>query len=192
MVLGVGPNVYIGDLSQWESVDIQAALGFWLHKKERLNGQFLLIAGTTSGQNYQYSPEQGTPNRYFKSDLVGGQFEARYNFVKKNAWTIFLSQGLGFLRYQPKDELGEALIDNADTRAPGETYGTTTFMLPTSLGVNYLLANDFGLGMQLGFQNVMTDYLDNISQWGTRSGNDNLFFARLQFLIPLKGGKKEE
>jgi hypothetical protein len=58
-------------------------------------------------------------------------------------------------------------------------------MLPTQVGAIYLLPNQWGIGIQAGLLNPLTDYLDNIKELGNRSGNDNVMQTRLLLYVPL-------
>jgi hypothetical protein len=53
-----------------------------------------------------------------------------------------------------------------------------------------LLPNGYGLGAQLSFWNTSTDYLDNISAWGSRAGNDNVFSFKCSLIVPLSKKRK--
>lgn len=104
---------------------------------------------------------------------------------------VYLSQGIGFIHFSPEDDEGNSLADLPNTREDQETYRQESFMLPTNVGVLYLLPNQYGVSVQAGFYNPMTDYLDNISQLGD-SGNDNILAIRFAFYIPLISEQKEE
>ncbi|MCZ6900504.1 MAG: hypothetical protein O7F74_09725, partial [Bacteroidetes bacterium] len=45
--------------------------------------------------------------------------------------------------------------------------------------------NGFGFGLQTGYLNTTTDFLDNISQWGNKKGNDNVLVTKFSFVISL-------
>lgn len=89
-----------------------------------------------------------------------------------------------------KDEYGNSFQNQLTSRAADETYGNVTIMLPTQAGAMYLLPNGYGAGIQGGWANPQTDYLDNISQWGNRSKKDNLFWLKFQFVVPMVFNRK--
>ena len=89
------------------------------------------------------------------------------------------------MHYNPKDEFRHDLRDQNDTRAEGESYGSIAIFLPTKTGAIYFLPNNFGLGFEAGIYNTLTDYLDNVSQWGTKSGNDNALYFKFFLNIPV-------
>lgn len=189
-VIAGSSNAYRGDLgknfSQW-NLGWQATVRF--NKKKRVNGGFNVGYGHVSGQINPQEINNPLYNAYFKASLINVNLDFQVNFIKTKKWQFYISQGFGILRYNPQDEFGEDLLGQNDTRATNESYGNTSIMLPTQLGLNYYLKNQFGLGTQIGFINPVTDYLDNVSQLGINTRNDNVLAVRLCLLIPIK--KKE-
>lgn len=186
--IGIGSNSYRGDLSsgfqQWDP-SFYAALR--LNQKQRLNGSFQLNIGTVSGQNPEASfvANDAEPNRHFNTGFISAQFSLNFNFIKKEHFTLSIGQGLGLLRYNPRDEFGNALQENSNSRASNETYGNIAILLPIELELIYLLKNGYGLSLRSGVMNPITDYLDNISELGTGGNFDNVFTTRFSIQIPL-------
>lgn len=187
---GFAMNQFRGDLqAAHPAYTASLQLGLQLNRSKRLNGNLSIGYGTISGQNSQYQfsgDELATPNRFFSSSFLSVQYDLHLNILKKEKYMLYLSQGIGLLRYQPEDDLGRPLQDRYETRPPSETYGNSTVMFPTKLGALYLLPNQWGLGLEAGYLNPLTDYLDNVSQWGNKSGNDNVLQLQLRVLVPLK------
>ena len=187
---GFSMNQYRGDLSTPNvKYTGSLALGLQLNRKKRLNGSFGISYGKITGQNSLYefkANENATPNRFFSSSIVSLQYDLHYNILKKERYILYLSQGFGILRYNPEDDRDRNLLDRFETRAPNEIYSNTSVMLPSSLGLIYFLPNQWGLGLQAGYLNPLTDYLDNIGQWGTKSGNDNVLKFRFALYVPMK------
>lgn len=184
-------NQYLGDLQSSTGGGYTAAvsLGIQFNRGKRLNGSFELGYGTISGQDTDYTfmgDELATPNRFFSSTIFSAHYNLHLNILKKDTYTLYLSQGLGLLRYMPTDDLDRKLQDRYDTRAANEMYSNSSMMLPSNLGFIYLLPNKWGLGLQGGYLNPLTDYLDNISQWGNKSGNDNVLRFRFALYVPLE------
>ncbi len=188
--LGMGASSYNGDLGDgYQAGSLMGSVGIKLNSEKRLHGNFHLIFGAVSGQELDYhfpGDEAATPNTYFSSNYFGAHYELTFNIVNKEKLKCFLSQGVGFIRFQPKDQYGEKLVDQPVTREFGEDYRNIAIILPTHLGIRYKLNNGYWVGLQTGFLNPMTDYLDNISRWGNKSGNDNIWDNRLLLFIPIK------
>lgn len=187
--LGVSANSYNGELgsySDW-SAGFQGSIIF--NKKKKLNGAFNFGLGSITGEDGNFGSRENTndpaPNTFVNTHFLFLNYDLRFNLVKKQNWGLYLSQGIGFIRFTPEDEFGEGLETQDQTREPGETYRNLAVMLPTSLGAMYFLPNDFGVSLQLGLFNTGTDYIDNISELG-ESGNDNILSMRLALLVPLK------
>ncbi|MDQ3536201.1 MAG: hypothetical protein M3421_11305 [Bacteroidota bacterium] len=189
--LGPTANAYKGDLQDsYENWGSSFHLGLKLNKKKRLNGAFLLSMGSVTGQslNPNFSISENTsiePNRFFRSTIITGQYDLQVNLIKNARWIVFLSQGIGLIRYNPKDDQGNRLLEMSNTRASNEDYSNISIMFPTQAGVIYTLQNNFGFGLQAGYLNLLTDYLDNISEIGNKPGNDNIFILRLSLMVPI-------
>lgn len=187
--LFAGTNIcsYKGDMGTFEQWNAGIQSGIQFNKKKKINGAVHLTFGAISDQkavreNTQLS-QVTQPNYYFKSSFFSINYEIHYNIIKNEKWTIYLGQGIGFIKYTPKDEFGEKLEDQPFTRAEQEGFSSSSLMLPSSLGVIYYLPNGLGLGLQSVFKNPLTDYLDNISELGS-SGNDNILSVKFSLMFP--------
>jgi hypothetical protein len=189
--LGVSANAYSGDLSSYAKWTACYHIGLTFNKNEKLNGRLNVSFGFITGENRTYtfqgiSNEPAKPNRFFSTSLLDISYSLRYHFIKTKRLALYISQGFGIMQFTPKDENGRRLADLLDSRPFDENYGNITMVLPTSLGINYWLKNGYGIGLQAGFVNPQTNYLDNIGQWGNKAGNDQIFQLRFFVLAPLK------
>ncbi len=195
---GISANHYRGDLEDGLfhlSPGIHA--GLKLNRAKRLNGNFSIGFGSVSGQNPDFNPSVEppiAPNKYFNSTFFTADYSLQYNLVKKERFHLYISQGVGLFRYNPKDDQDRELQNLGTTRPADETYGNISLQLPSSLGAAFFLPNQWGLGLQASYLNPLTDYIDNISRLGSDKGNDNVLQFRLMLLVPVKvssEGKKE-
>ncbi len=189
IAIGVSTNAYRGDLGQpydkW-TLAFQGSLLF--NHQRRLHGGVHLAYGTLNGQaqgERVFDPEVNTANRFFKTNFLSVHYGLEYDIIRHKNLVVYLSQGLGFVRFSPKDQFDQNLQDDLSTRAPNETYGNIAVMLPTQLGINYFFPNRFGVGSKVGFSNFLTDYIDNISQLSSDSGNDNVLHVQFLFFVPV-------
>jgi hypothetical protein len=194
--LGVGPCAYKGDLSNsYSKYTSSFQLGVLFKNDKRVNGHFGLMIGSITGQNPKLSfpidttVATPTPNKYFKTTLFSVNYDLMVKLIKKKNFTLYISQGIGILRFNPKDGDNKNLADQFNTRADNETFNNFTIMLPTSIGAMYTFKNNFGAGLQMGWLNSQSDYLDNISMWGTRKRKDNVFSCKFSFYAPLTYAK---
>lgn len=185
--LGVSPLSYKGDLSQgYEKWTSAFNLGLKRNNKKTWNGHFNLMIGTITGQNPNYDfATTATPNKFFKASLVSVNYDLQYNIIKKDNFILFISQGIGLMRFTTKDEDNNDLADKFSTRAKNETFNNISFIFPHHIGVIYLFKNNYGAGFQLGRLTPGTDYLDNISQLSSYKKPDNIFAFRFSFYAPL-------
>lgn len=197
LTIGGGLLSYKGDMGSYDKSGMGFNVGLRLTKKKRLNGSFNLGIGSISDDDPNTPVAQQisdvVPNSYFKSSLAYINYTLNLNLIKNEKWWVFVSQGIGFVRFSPKNENGEKLVDLDNTRETGEDYRTSAFMLPTSLGFIYHLSEDWGVGMNTSLLNTQTDYLDNISKLG-KSGNDNVLavYFTLNKKIQLSSNKTQE
>ncbi len=191
MEIGISGNSYKGDLNtSYDKWSAGVKLGILFNRKEKLNGGVQFSYQSVTGQVLSLEPpaenEDGIyPNTFFKSSVISGQYALRYNFIKKEFLHVYLSQGIGISYYNPQDEEGEDLVNQSTTRNYTEDYRSTAFYLPTEIGAIYLFRNGYGVGIQGKFFNILTDYLDNISELGEVDGRDNILSIQLSFYAPL-------
>ncbi|WP_109832219.1 hypothetical protein [Reichenbachiella versicolor] len=190
LMIGLGGAKYKGDLgSGYGASSLMGSIGLKLNRDKRLHGNLTLTLGSVSGHELDYvfqDDPNSTPNSSFTSSLLAFNYDLQYYLVDWERLKVYFSQGIGFARFQPKDESGENLSDQTETRALNEEYGNISFMLPTHFGVRYVTTTQYSIGAQIGWLNTTTDYLDNISQWGKDSKNDNILTLRLVFYAPIK------
>lgn len=189
--IGISSLAYKGDLGQnyskW-SGGFSAGLQFNTHKK--WSGSINLLAGNVTGQDtspsFNLDPESGrTPNTYFKTSVVSLYYQLFWNVYSGKRLRLFVGQGAGLLRYEPKNEEGLSLASQNNTRASNESYGSLTVLAPSSLGAAWKFKNNFGVGYRLTLFNTATNYLDNISQLGSQGG-DNVLGHQLSLMIPVR------
>lgn len=189
--IGVSANAYRGDLAlkyqKWSSL---VHAGLQLNFKKRFNSHLNVSVGTLTGQNltYVHSGEDTltpSPNQFFKTSVITANYDLQLNLLKHNGWTVFVSQGIGIIRFEPKNADNQPLQNDFTTRPTSETYNNVSLMLPTQLGVHYVFNNGYGVGVQSGWLNQQTDYVDNISQWGNREKKDNVLWVRFAFMVPV-------
>ena len=186
--LGISPISYKGDLSQgYEKWTSAFHIGLKRNTKEKWNGHFNLMIGSVTGQNpnYTYPSTTATPNFYFKTTLVSLNYDVQYNIIKKSNFILYISQGIGLLRFIPKDEESASLSDKFTTRAKDETFNNISFIFPHHIGAMYFFKNGYGVGFNIGRLTPSTDYIDNISQLSDYKKPDNILSFRFSVLAPI-------
>lgn len=189
IMFGVSANAYKGDLGkpyhQWAAA---YHISFLPNDQKRLHGGIHASLGAVVGQEVPantFDPENiVATNYFFRSDFLSMHYALQYNLVLSKSLTVYLSQGLGFMRFVPKDEYGRKLQDALSTRAANETYTNIAAILPTQAGIAYYFSNQFGFGFKAGWLNTTTDYIDNISFLGRERGSDNIIQYQVIFHVP--------
>lgn len=188
--IGVGALSYKGDLGnsykKWTS---SFHMGLQFNKKRRINGAIQINIGNVQGQATpsQYSDPDVTPNTFVDTRFFSFNYDVQVNMLKNEYWKVYASAGIGLLLFTPRNEDLDDLQEISSSRQSGEEYSTYSFMLPLKVGFIHYLPNRFGVGMETGFYNAMTDYLDNISEWGEKDGNDNIWSVRFSVYYKIKG-----
>lgn len=181
MKLGLGffGATYRGDLtpkgSGWDRFypGFNASLQFANQKfiSPQLNGGF----GRFISQNRDQGPVDGIqPNTFVETAFFYVDLRLKARFLRQKKFSPYLSIGAGLLGYTPRDEDNTSLLDDVDTRADGETYGSLTAGFPLSAGFELKLSPIVSLGFEYTNRRSGTDYLDNISQLGSRKGKDRI------------------
>ncbi len=182
---GMGGVAYNGDLESYGRWSGMFHVGVQTYHNKRVNPRFEAFYGLVSGQNSTYSFENQSPNKFFQTHLFGISANAQINIFKTNIFNIYISQGLGLAGFLVYDKNGNDLANQTQTRALGEVLPTTTLFLPTSIGGNAFFQNRFGVGLEIGLLNTMTDYIDNIAKLSIKDGNDNLMRIKFSFFAPI-------
>lgn len=149
-----------------------------------LNVGFWVNVGEVQSENRDvrfFDQSEFQINDFAKTSYQSLHVEPSLHLIKKNNYSVYLSQGFGFLRFNVFDRNNSDLANNLSSRDQGEDYSNFTVLLPTTLNAYCFLPNDFGFHFRTGWLNPQTDYLDNISNFGNSENNDNLFI--LQFSI---------
>jgi hypothetical protein len=189
--LGISANAYKGDLSaSYQKWTPAFHAGLKLNFKKRFNSHINLAIGSVSGENLNYAvPSEvtpaPTPNTYFKTNFVTVNYDLQLHLLKYKGLMVYISQGIGLIRYEPKDAQNNKLLDNFSSRASNESYSNVSAVLPTQAGIQYILKNGYGIGFQAGWLNLQNDYIDNISLWSSRQKKDNTLLYRFAFMVPL-------
>ncbi len=188
--IGFSTNSYKGDLShsynQWAN---GIHVGILFNKKKRLNGHLNLMMGSAIAQNPNYffddgSNPQPTPNKYARIRMFALNYDVHINLYKKHNLIVYLYQGIGILRFDPRSSDNKHLLDDLTTRPPNETYSNICVFLPHGIGALYVSKPGFGVGMQAGFYNTMSNHIDNVALWGDRNKNDNILSYKMTVYIP--------
>ncbi len=187
---GLSANNYRGDLEDGLAhYSPGVHLGMKLNRARRLNGNFALGLGSLNGQDPDFNPDVTPPlqpNKVFTTTFFTLDYSLQYHLIKKERYLLYLSQGVGFFRYNPKDEQDRELLSLGSTRPVDESYGNISIQLPTAVGAAYFLPNQWGIGMQAAYLNTLTDFIDNIGSLGADKGNDNVLQFRLSVMVPMQ------
>lgn len=192
IVIGGSAQSYRGNLSNsYRTWQPGLHVGIQLNRKRIWNGQFTAAIGTVSGSDPFYLANldrskvpTANPNNFFNTSFFTAQYQLQLNLFNRPSFRAYVYQGVGFMSYTVRDAEGNDLANIRSTRASGENLSTNGFLLPMGIGANYFLDNGWGLGLNLGWVNPMTEYIDNINQASNSTQRDNLLQYRFHLLVP--------
>jgi len=172
-------------------------IGLRFNRKKKLNGTFQFSTGRIVSEklNVVFSSNdipRPEPVNYVSTRFFTLGYDLQANLFRYKHFVAYASLGFHLLQFNPRDIEGRSLSgeDRNRTRARGETYGNISTCFPTLLGITYFFKNQMGLGVQAGWMNQTTGYLDNMKQLGESGRRDNVATLRFQFFAPLKAEKR--
>jgi hypothetical protein len=165
--------------------------GIVLEKKKLFSSYLGLGIGTYIAEDREYRlPSRADVNLKPATAIEGSFFtmhyEARFLLFSNHGWSIQACQGIGLFRFSVKDRDGNSLIDKPKSREINETYSQNSVFFPSSLLLQYRFPNQFGLGLQAGWLNCSSSYLDNMQNLAQNDTRDNLATVRFHLSLPLK------
>lgn len=188
--LGVGMtgNYYVGDLStsKFAYNRIYPGAYFSLSTDNPRRIKWVLNAGyaniTEQDDNPRYAQTFSKdihPNTYVSTDFGYGDVGIQIRAFKRHRFQPYLSAGLGFLFFSPKDKKNTGLLDQDFSRLEDETYSLVAFQAPFGFGFEYKILPSIGINLSYQYRLLSSDYIDNIGKLGVRPGND--LIQSLQF-----------
>lgn len=199
--LGVGltANSYLGDLNYRDDSPLRAypGINFSLqfdNKKAfglQVNSGFARITEQNDAAALDGVGEYN-PNRFVQTSFFYLDLRLRRYFLRKQKIKPFLAAGIGFVSFNPEDVEGNFLLENIFTRLPEEeNYLTLVAQFPMQAGIQIQLNPTMYLNLSGVYRFVSSDYVDNISAFGRRGGNDALLSAQAELLFSIVGKEKE-
>lgn len=184
--LSFGTSIPKTDLDPtYNKAGVQLSGFMQLTSNRWLNVAFWLSAGEVQSENREvrfFDQSEFQINEFAKSTYQSLHVEPSLHLLKKANYSIYLSQGFGFMRFTVYDKNGLNLANRLNSRAQGEDYSNFTVLLPSTLNAYYFLDNGFGALLRTGFLNPQTDYLDNVSTFGNAENNDNIYILQLSII----------
>ena len=163
--------------------------------KKRLNVGMWLNVGEIQAENREVAfldQSEFQINSYARTAYQSLHVEPTFHLVKKEKFSLYVAQGFGFFRFTVFGADQQNLANQLNSRSPAESFSNFSVVLPTTINAYYMLPNSFGVHFRLGWMNPITDYLDNISNFGNPDDRDNIFTFQLSMVKQLKRTKKEE
>jgi hypothetical protein len=178
----LGASGYIGDLNPENPSKFTdpAASIFVRYAYSEFSGLKLAFTyGHVSADDADSPYEQHRlRNLNFHSDILELGLTYEYYFQRyvmgsrKHRFSPYTFVGISGFYFEPKTELnGQTYFlrklntEGQGTSAPGakKAYGNINMAIPFGIGIKYNFASNFNIGLELGYRNTFTDYLDDVS-----------------------------
>jgi hypothetical protein len=192
LVFGLSANSYKGSLqSGYARWTPSYQLGLRFEKNKNVNGMISLCFGSVVGEDRLYQiPAKAdpsvTPVNRFRTNFFGLGYEGQLILFRYHGLKVYASLGLGLFRFSVKDWDGNSLFEKDRTREKNESYSEVTIFRPTKIGFQYRFKNEMSLGMQGGWLNPSTAYLDNMNKLSNNKTRDNIAVFHFQFFYPIR------
>jgi hypothetical protein len=193
IVAGFSSWQYSGSYAGSQPLNAGFFVGFKTNKARYFNTRFELGFGRAQGQSMTFANLYGNSNQgpspSFITDIYYGGLDLNLNILKKPSHTLYITGGIGLMRFDPKDGQGNGLATINTTRQLGEAYSQSSVWFPLGIGATYWILNGPGIGLQVTYQNPSTRYIDNVDKLSPNSVADQLFVTRVSIFIPLPASK---
>jgi opacity protein-like surface antigen len=137
-----------------------------------------IMQGSISADDANSSiASQRLRNLNFKSSITEVALLYDYYFwpftpgVGRYKFTPYAFVGIAGFLFEPQTEYNGNTVNLRDLGTEGqgtvlnteEKYSNFALSIPFGLGIKYNFANNFNIGVELGYRNTLTDYLDDVS-----------------------------
>ncbi|WP_109829425.1 DUF6089 family protein [Reichenbachiella versicolor] len=172
---GTGFSGYFGDLTNNHPMSnglsnfnfgIEARLFY--HLSARVQYTYYRIEGSDS--NAKDSTYNRQRNLSFQSknhewSIQGVYYLFKYGgkYYKRKTYEPYVYLGVGQTFYNPKAKYNGTWYDLREIETEGNTYGKSTIVLPTGLGVKMTLNEFMNLGIDFGYRFTFTKHLDDVA-----------------------------
>lgn len=183
---GIGAAGYMGDLNisdplkpSGPSFGIFAKRNFDGYLALRLNYSFGIIsAADSNSRNLQFRQR----NLSFTTTLSEVSVMAEFNFMRyipsvtNSKYTPYMYLGVALLNYNPTTVFNGQKYDlrPLETEGQKKQYSTSAFSIPYGAGLKYNLSGVVTMGVEIGYRNPNTDYLDDVGGYYAFAGHSTL------------------
>jgi hypothetical protein len=183
---GVGAAGYMGDLNISNPLK-PSGPSFGAFAKYNFNGYLAVRANygfgiISAADSASANPQFRQRNLSFTTALSEVSVMAEFNFmnyipnVSKNRYTPYIYLGAALVNYNPTTIYKGQKYDLRPLKTEGQSkpYPTAAFGIPYGAGFKYNIAGALTLGLELGYRNPNTDYLDDVGGYYAFAGHNTL------------------
>jgi hypothetical protein len=183
---GIGAAGYMGDLNISNPLK-PSGPSFGIFAKRNFNGYLAIRANYSFGiisaaDSNSSNPQFRQRNLSFTTTLNEVSVMAEFNFMRyipsvtNSKYTPYFYLGAALVTYVPTTVYQGQKYDlrSLETEGQKKPYPTTAFSIPYGAGLKYNVSGVVTLGVEIGYRNPNTDYLDDVGGYYAFSGHNTL------------------
>lgn len=188
----IGTTGYMGDLNPEAPFKYQDAGGglsvkYVFNHTWGLRGGFSVLSISGHDSNSRFAQRKNRNLNFFNT-LYESSLVMDFNFFKfmpqrgRVSFTPYIFAGVSHLMHNPKwYDLDNNSVSLRDLRTtiPADldgnqypTYNKHAFAIPFGVGFKYNLRGPWSIGIEIGYRQALTDYLDDVSERYPNMGNE--------------------
>ncbi|HNP17757.1 MAG TPA: DUF6089 family protein [Fulvivirga sp.] len=172
--LGTGYSTYFGELKDdgdyfdpRPNLNIGLQYFFSPRVGARMEATWFKIGGDDAKTNEggKFKRNLSFISNNFELNVVGivQAFPNGVKYYQRSPFNVYGFVGIGFLYFNPKAELNGKKYALQPIQTEGVSYSRFAIVIPYGIGIKYKLNPFFNIGLEGGFRQTFTDYLDDVS-----------------------------
>jgi hypothetical protein len=172
--VGTGTTTYFGDLKANgdyfdPKFNLNVGLQYFFNNRvaARVEAQWFSLEGadSDSGEPGKINRNLSFTSNNYELNAVGiiQAFPNGTRYYQRPAFNVYGFAGIGLLYFNPKAEYQGKKYALQPIQTEGVSYSRVTVVIPYGIGIKYKVNPFFNVGLEGGFRQTFTDYLDDVS-----------------------------
>ena len=172
--IGTGTTTYFGDLKPNgdyfdPKFNLNLGLQYFFNTRisARVEAQWFSLEGADSetGENGKINRNLSFVSNNYELNAVGivQAFPNATRYYQRPAFNVYGFAGIGLLYFNPKAEYQGKKYALQPIQTEGVSYSRVTIVIPYGIGIKYKINPFFNIGLEGGFRQTFTDYIDDVS-----------------------------
>lgn len=171
---GLNSSTYYGDLKDnSDIIDVKPSLSlglmYYMGSRVAIRGEFSWV--TLSGDDSE-SETEGKVQRNLSFTSSNFEIAATgvlhlfpngIRFYQRPRFNPYVFGGIGYMFFSPKAEYQGEKYALAPLETEGESYSTSTLVIPYGIGAKLMVNPFINIGIEAGWRKTFSDYIDDVS-----------------------------